>query len=123
MYTPDGRGLRAYKQAIALAAASRARRAGWEISKGPHELEVVALFKRPPSHLAKGGSIRSTAPLFPGHGCGDLDNIVKAAQDAVTKGCGIWADDTQVVSYGGSMKAYAGPGEPSRLVVTIRRPA
>lgn len=120
MYTPDGRGLRVYKTAIGYAAASRARRARWGIGEGPHEVEIVAVFGRPPSHLAKDGSVRKTAPAFPGRNCGDLDNIEKAVWDAVTVGGGIWQDDAQVVS-SSCFKRYAGPGEAARLVVTIRR--
>ena len=122
MYTPDGRGLKAYKAAIGYAAASRARRRGWDISKAPHEIEIVAVFSRPPSHMAKDGSLRATAPDFPGRNCGDLDNLEKAVWDAVTVGGGVWVDDTQVVR-SGCWKRYAAPGEASRLVVTIRRPS
>lgn len=122
MYTPDGRGLKVYKTAIGYAAASRARRARWEISEGPHEVFIEAVFARPPSHVAKDGSLRKTAPTFPGRNCGDLDNLEKAVWDAITRGGGVWLDDTQVVGNGGR-KRYAAPGEIARLVVTIRRPS
>lgn len=121
MYTPDGRGLKAYKQAIALAAAARARRARWEISAGPHEVSIEAVFGRAASHRAADGSLRKTAPAFPGRNCGDLDNLEKAVWDAVTAGAGVWLDDAQVVAHGGR-KRFAEPGENARLVVTIRRP-
>jgi len=119
MYTPGTR-VGPYKQAIGLAALSRARRAGWDTTTGPHGVEIEAVFARPPSHLAKDGSVRESAPAFPGRNCGDLDNLEKAVWDAVTVAGGVWQDDTQVVRNGG-WKRYAAPGEAPRLVVTIRR--
>jgi Holliday junction resolvase RusA-like endonuclease len=120
-YTPDGRGLKAYKAAIGLAAAMRAKWAGWQISDGPHHVEVHAVFARPKSHLGKGGALKAKAPAFPGRNCGDLDNIEKAVWDAITKGGGVWKDDTQVTSHGGS-KRYGVPGEAGRVIVEVRRP-
>jgi Holliday junction resolvase RusA-like endonuclease len=119
-YTPDRRGLKTYKAAIGMAAAMRAKWAGWQASAGPHHVEIRAVFARPASHLAKDGTVKPSAPAFPGRNCGDLDNIEKAVWDAITVAGGVWHDDTQVVSHGGA-KRYAGYGEQAKLVVEIRR--
>jgi Holliday junction resolvase RusA-like endonuclease len=118
-YTPTKNGIATYKAAITLRATFEARQRGWEVSKGPHEIDVEAVFVRPPSHLAKGGGLRSTAPAFPGQNCGDNDNIEKAVWDAITKSGMVWVDDTQVVA-NACRKRY---GSRARTVITIRRPA
>jgi Holliday junction resolvase RusA-like endonuclease len=121
-YTPDRRGLKNYKAAIALSCMAAARRAGWDVTAGPHEIGVEAIFTRPPSHLtADGRSLRKTAAPFPGQGCGDLDNLEKAIWDSITTGGGVWRDDSQIVASSAS-KRYAPPGATGRLRVTIRRP-
>jgi len=121
-YTPDRRGLKTYKAAIALSCMAAARRAGWDVTAGPHEIGVEAIFTRPPSHLtADGRSLRKTAAPFPGQGCGDLDNLEKAIWDSITTGGGVWRDDSQIVASSAS-KRYASPGATGRLRVTIRRP-
>jgi Holliday junction resolvase RusA-like endonuclease len=121
-YTPDRRGLKNYKAAIALSCMAAARRAGWDVTAGPHEIGVEAIFTRPPSHLtADGRALRKTAAPFPGQGCGDLDNLEKAIWDSITTGGGVWRDDSQIVASSAS-KRYASPGATGRLRVTIRRP-
>lgn len=118
-YTPKKNGIATYKAAITLRATFEARQRGWEMTLGPHEIHVEAVFVRPPSHTKKSGELRATAPLFPGHGCGDNDNIEKGVWDAITKSGMIWKDDTQIVS-NGCHKRY---GSRARTIVTIRRPA
>jgi Holliday junction resolvase RusA-like endonuclease len=118
-YTPTKNGIKVYKQAITLRAAMEAKRRGWGLSLGPHEIDVEAVFVRPPSHLAKHGGLRSTAPLFPGRNCGDNDNIEKAVWDAVTASGAVWGDDTQIVA-NSCRKRY---GSRARTVITIRRPS
>lgn len=121
-YTPDRKGLKVYKQAIGLSCMAAARRAGWEITQGPHEIGIEAVFSRPPSHMTSDGrGLRKTAPSFPGQGCGDLDNIEKAAWDSITVAGGVWKDDSQIVA-SSATKRYAEPGEAGKLVVCIRRP-
>jgi Holliday junction resolvase RusA-like endonuclease len=119
-YTPDRGGLGAYKAAISLASAMQARYAGWNQSAGPHHIEIHAVFARPKSHFARDGSVKASAPTFPGKNCGDADNLDKAVYDAITVGRGVWNDDSQIVSWGGS-KRYARPGEAARVQVVIRR--
>ena len=88
--------------------------AGMTAIDGAYELTVEAVFARPASHLRKSG-LSSTAPAYPGHSCGDCDNIAKAVQDSLP-----FHDDTQVVRLIVS-KRYASLVEPSHTVVSVRR--
>lgn len=50
----------------------------------------------------------------------DLDNYLKAVQDAITQSGLVWRDDTLVASYGPqTRKRWATPGEPPGIYVTI----
>jgi len=65
--------------------------------EGPVSLTMVAIFARPKSHFGSGKNsaiIKPSAPFW--HtGKPDLDNIIKAAKDALTQ-LGVWRDDSQV---------------------------
>jgi len=118
-YTPDN-GIVSFKAAVVLLVKAEATRR--RISRDDSSafvLEVVCVFGRPPSHLKASGELRSTAPGWPGHGCGDWDNIAKGVADAITKAGAVWKDDTQVVD-GRGRKRYAIRGEGPRTIVTIR---
>lgn len=109
-YTPAKHPVHAFRQAVTLSAAA----AGMTAIDGAYELTVEAVFARPASHLRKSG-IASKAPAYPGHSCGDCDNIAKAVQDSLP-----FHDDTQVVRLIVS-KRYASLVEPSHTVVSVRR--
>ncbi len=118
-YVEKKHPIHVYRQAVQLAAVAAARSRRHEPTDGPIVLEVVAVFGRPPSHLAKDGSPRASAPAFPPR-C-DWDNLGKGVSDAIGDSKAIWLDDDQVVD-GRVVKRYAAPGEQARTVVTIRRP-
>lgn len=80
-----------------------------DIVTGPVRTWVRFTFTRPPSHfLTDGVRLRAGAPQFPGHGCGDVDKLLRAVLDAIT-GVAIH-DDTQVVDVR-ARKFYAGENE------------
>lgn len=108
-----------YRQAVQLTAKAASSMSGWLVTDRPVALEIVAVFGRPPSHLAKDGSPRASAPDFPPR-C-DWDNCGKGVADAITDSGVIWRDDDQVVD-GRVKKRYAEPGESPRTIITIRRP-
>jgi len=87
-YVPSKHPVHAYREAIALAA----KLAGVKITGEPVSVIIDAVFARPKSHMTKGGVLaKLTAPRLPR--C-DVDNVAKAALDALT---GVaWEDDTQV---------------------------
>jgi Holliday junction resolvase RusA-like endonuclease len=88
-YTPDN-GVKAFRNHIAV----MARLAGCKPVDGRVTIEMVFTFARPKSHFTKYGVVKKGAPEFPGHKCGDTDNLAKAVKDALT---GIaYHDDTQV---------------------------
>jgi len=78
-YVPANHPVHAFREAVRLAAIA----AGVPLSTGPVEVSILAVFARPPSHFKADGSLRAGAPLFPGHNCGDSDNIFKAAADSL----------------------------------------
>ena len=119
-YTPQKNGIGVFRQAITLAAALRARIAGWELSDGPHEIQVEAVFGRPKSHLTASGAVKPSAPGFPGQRHGDNDNIEKGIWDAITDSGAVWNGDYQIV-INGCHKRFGLPGESPRTIVTIRR--
>lgn len=107
-YVPSRHPIHAYRQAVAEAA--------WHIGAidGACELEIAAVFARPASHWRKAGLARS-APAWPGHRDGDLDNIAKGVADSLP-----FADDTQIVRLIAS-KRYAERDEPPRTEIVVRR--
>jgi Holliday junction resolvase RusA-like endonuclease len=111
LYIPTDAPIRAYKDAIRLAAMA----AGLQ----PHAEAVFItqhfIFARPASHINAAGEVKRGAKGWPR---GDVDNYEKALWDAL-KGSA-FTDDDQIVQ-AASAKAYAPPGEPSRTRVWIRR--
>lgn len=109
-YVPAKHPIHAYRQAVTLSATA----ARMPTVEGPCELTVEAVFGRPASHMRKSG-LASTAPAYPGHSCGDCDNVAKAVQDSLP-----FHDDTQVVRLVVS-KRYAAAGELAHTVIAVRR--
>jgi len=107
-YTPAKHPIHVYRQAITL----MAKTAGKRID-GPTQLEVDAVFQRPPSHWRK-HDLRPDAPAWPR---GDGDNVLKAVADALTD-AGVWPDDDQVV-YWSIRKRYATRHELPRTVIRV----
>ena len=103
-YVPATHPVHAYRQAIAAAA----RAAGLRAVDHAVQVEIVAEFARPPSHLTKKG-VKATAPKWPR---ADADNIAKSALDSLGP---IIGDDAQVCRLV-VLKAY---GTTSRTVATI----
>ena len=108
-YVPAKHPIHAYRQAVTLSATA----ARMPKVEGPCELTVEAVFGRPASHQRKNG-LAKDAPLYPGHSCGDCDNVAKAVADSLP-----FADDTQVVRLVVS-KRYAAAGELAHTVVVVR---
>lgn len=109
-YVPAKHPIHVYRQSVTLSATA----AKMPTVEGPCELTVEAVFGRPASHMRKSG-LANTAPAYPGHSCGDCDNIAKGVADSLP-----FADDTAIVRWLLS-KRYAEPGEPAHTVVTVRR--
>ena len=86
-YVPKDHPVHAYRQAVALAA----RLAGLRQTDTPMNVCIVAVFKRPASHVTAKGAVKATAPKVPRP---DVDNIAKAVLDAL----GEFFDDTLVES-------------------------
>ena len=86
-YVPKDHPVHAYRQAVALAA----RLAGLRQTDTPMNVCIVAVFKRPASHVTAKGAVKATAPKVPRP---DVDNIAKAVLDALGK----FFDDTLVES-------------------------
>lgn len=88
-YTPNN-GVLGFKAHAAMLA----KQAGCTPLRGIVAMELHFLFKRPQSHFTTKGALKAKAPQFPGHNCGDTDNLTKAIKDALS---GIaFVDDTQV---------------------------
>jgi Holliday junction resolvase RusA-like endonuclease len=79
-YVQKTHPIHAFREAVRLAAIA----AGVPRSFGPVEVSILAVFARPPSHRKADGSLRAGAPLFPGHRCGDADNIAVGVLNALT---------------------------------------
>ena len=103
-YVPAKHPVHAYRPAIAAAA----RAAGLRAVDHAVQVEIVAEFARPPSHMTKKG-VKATAPKWPR---ADADNIAKSALDSLGP---IIGDDAQVCRLVVS-KMY---GTTSRTVVTV----
>lgn len=94
---------------------------------GVFSVDMLFLMPRPRSHYRSGRNARmlaKDAPAFPA-GKPDLDNVVKAVLDALTKFQGLpsllWADDAQVVSLTARKVYAAQPAEAGlRLFVEGR---
>lgn len=90
----DNGNAEAWKGAIALAARPHRPEKPFE---GPVYLEIHHVMPRPKAHFGTGKNAAQLRPDVPErHTCKpDLDNLLKAAQDALTQ-IGIWRDDDQV---------------------------
>lgn len=78
---------------------------------GPVKASLRFTFVRPASHYRSGKYahlLRDGAPVFPGHGCGDIDKLQRAIFDAITGP--VLYDDTQVIDVR-ARKFYAGDHE------------
>ena len=60
-------------------------------------LNVVFRMPRPKAHFGKDGDVRERYTLAPHVQKPDLDNLVKAVQDALTDVC-LWQDDAQITT-------------------------
>ena len=78
-YVPAKHPIHAFREAVRLSAIA----AGVPLSAGPVEVSILAVFARPASHRKADGSLRAGAPRFPGHRCGDADNLAKGVLDAL----------------------------------------
>ena len=78
-YVQKTHPIHTFREAVRLLAIS----AGVKPAPGPVEVSLLAVFARPPSHLKADGSLRKGAPLYPGHRCGDADNLAKGILDAL----------------------------------------
>ena len=107
-YVPSRHPIHAYRQAVTDAASHVGT------ITGACSLEIAAVFARPASHLRKGGLAKS-APAWPGHRDGDLDNLAKGIADSLP-----FADDTQVVELV-ARKRYAAQGEEPHTEIVVRR--
>jgi Holliday junction resolvase RusA-like endonuclease len=117
-YVEKAHPIHVYRQAVQLAAIAAARDYRHKTTDNHVVLVISAVFARPPSHLAKDGTPRASAPAFPPRV--DWDNIGKGVSDAITDSGAIWLDDDQVVD-GRVLKRYAYFGEQARTVITITR--
>lgn len=104
--------LKVWRGQVAAAAADAVRYEDDVPFTGPVKAWLRFTFIRPASHYRSGRNahlLRDSAPLFPGHGCGDIDKLQRAIFDALTD-ADVWADDTQVVDVR-ARKMYAGEDE------------
>jgi len=104
--------LYAWRNDIAEAAVIAMHLAGWEMVRSSHvKLDLRFLFRRPPSHLAKDGTVRAGyVRVLPGS---DLDKLCRAALDALTGT--LYDDDKRVVELAAS-KGWTN-GEPGLIAI------
>lgn len=103
-YVPATHPVHAFRQAVALSATI----AGLKKCFEPMNVCIVAVFKRPASHVTAKGMVKATAARVPRP---DVDNLAKAVLDAL----GDFFDDTLVESLQVS-KSY---GDVAYTKVTI----
>ena len=97
--------------------------ADWTPIDGDVNLAVEFVFERAKDHEGTGrnaGVLKDWARgLRPTTGSqGDLSKLVRAVEDSLTD-AGVWTDDRLVVSFDGTRKRYAAPGEPAGAFVRI----
>ena len=107
MYTPSG--IVAYQRQVQAAARSHLPEAVWG---GPVRLTLSVYFERPQRLLRRVSPTRSV----PHTGKPDIDNVVKAVMDALTK-CELWNDDAQVCQLEIRKQYVPKDGRPGVLVV------
>jgi Holliday junction resolvase RusA-like endonuclease len=98
-YVQKTHPIHAFREAVRLAALA----AGVQRSTGPVEVSILAVFARPPSHRKADGSLRAGAPLYPGHRCGDSDNLAKGILDGLQ---GVAFDDDDQADLGYVRRRY-----------------
>jgi Holliday junction resolvase RusA-like endonuclease len=86
-YKDEKHPVHAFRQAVALSATI----AGLKKRSEPMNVCIVAVFRRPASHVTAKGIVKATAPRVPRP---DVDNLAKAVLDAL----GDFFDDTLVES-------------------------
>jgi len=105
--TSSNKNLKPYRQQVSGAAIVESEKQGF-VMAGKHvavEVEYHFYFERPPS-IPKKRTLHVVRP--------DLDKLLRSTTDALT---GIlYADDSQIVSYGNSRKDY---GSPARVEITV----
>lgn len=103
-------------------AAKAALPGGWEILTGPVVLVARFRFARSKSHFLPANSrrarpmLRDDAPIWHDQ-TPDLDKLLRAIGDALSHV--VYLDDCQIVSFGGSDKRYADPGQQPGVAVEI----
>ena len=117
IYDPDKNS--PWRKAVRAAAAGARTTAKLATIPFAVVLEVVFFFERPANHH-RGNDIanplKADAPRYPvSHQCGDLGKLLRAIEDEITE-AKVWADDSLVVSYGGSTKLWS---DRNRAVVRI----
>ena len=116
--------LKRWRETIALQAKRKANAERcWVYTLAPVSLRCEFVFARPNSHYVGDdpvrGKLKANAPVL--HtSTPDLDKLLRAVGDALTGV--LYADDSQVVSYDGSLKRYvsSAAGKPG-VRVTVRR--
>jgi Holliday junction resolvase RusA-like endonuclease len=98
-YVPASHPIHAFREAVRLGAQA----AGVPLAAGPVEVSILAVFARPGSHRLASGELRRTAPRFPGHRCGDADNLAKGILDALH---GVAFEDDDQVDLGFVRRRY-----------------
>lgn len=94
--------------------------AGLHFGSEPVELELEAVFERPPTHFGTGRNahlVKASAPRFPGKNLGDLDNLEKSVKDALT---GIAYNDDSQVNRCRKEKRWAAAGEQAHMRIALR---
>lgn len=111
VYTDPKHAVHGFKAAIDLAWVM----AGRPFLSGGLVMSARFVFPRPKSMTWK----RKPMPREPMTGKPDLDNVVKAVQDALNGKA--YADDAQIVRYGSVEKCYAAGDEEPHVMVWIGR--
>ncbi len=90
--------LKSWKEKVTEHASIAFHGAPWH---GPIELECIFFFARSKSHYTSKGALRKGAPMIPR---GDLDKLVRAIGDALSKV--VYRDDVQIVGFGKTTKRF-----------------
>ena len=106
----------AMKAGIVAEAMSQMCALGWRRDyDGPVAVTIIAIMARPKAHFLW-GKLRGDAPKRHPHKP-DIDNIAKAALDALTK-ARVWRDDAQV-DWMHVRRMWGWEGEPPSLLVEV----
>lgn len=94
--THNSKTLMPWRNAIAHAA----REAGWDgrwLLDGAVYVSAHFLYRRPPSHYAKNGQLKPSAPKMPHRTGKDTDKLQRAVGDALNGV--VWTDDRRIVGW------------------------